>query len=257
MLSRLVCAMLLAGLACGACASTVLFDFEDDAEARIVPDRGHGATVVTNICATSGAHALWMGPENGQPPAEGYGFATVYWTDPAKNDWSRFDRLAFDASNLSSESVTLVFYLYDSACKKRKSARFSFALGAGATRRIEVRGARFGKALELIRRGAAAGVGVDDVAAALGCSRRSAEIRFRKWTGTTVLDAIHAARVDLAKRFLADGMVRIGDLPSRCGFKSAATFRRVFSAVAGMSPRDYVRTLRSCPAPRGSLRPKP
>ena len=138
MLSRLVCAMLLAGLACGAHASTVLFDFEDDAEARIVPDRGHGATAVTNICATSGARALWMGPENGQPPAEGYGFATVYWTDSAKNDWSRFDRIAFDASNLSSESVTLVFYLYDSACKKRKSARFSFALGAGATRRIEV-----------------------------------------------------------------------------------------------------------------------
>ena len=126
-----------------------------------------------------------------------------------------------------------------------------------STRRIEVRGARFGKALELIRRGAAAGVGVDDVAAALGCSRRSAEIRFRKWMGCTVLDAIHAARVDLAKRILADGMVRIGDLPSRCGFKSVATFRRVFSAVAGMSPRDYVRTLRSRPAPRGSLRPKP
>ena len=126
-----------------------------------------------------------------------------------------------------------------------------------STRRIEVRGARFGKAMELIRRGAAAGVGVDDVAAALGCSRRSAEIRFRKWAGTTVLGAIHAARVDLAKRLLADGMVRVGDLPSRCGFKSAATFRRVFSAVAGMSPRDYVRTLRSRPAPRGSLRPKP
>ena len=120
-----------------------------------------------------------------------------------------------------------------------------------------MRGARFGKALELIRRGAAAGVGVDDVAAALGCSRRSAEIRFRKWMGCTVLDAIHAARVDLAKRILADGMVRIGDLPSRCGFKSVATFRRVFSAVAGMSPRDYVRTLRSRPAPRGSLRPQP
>ena len=114
-----------------------------------------------------------------------------------------------------------------------------------STRRIEVRGARFGRAMELIRRGAAAGVGVDDVAAALGCSRRSAEIRFRKWMGCTVLDAIHAARVDLAKRLLADGVVRIGDLPSRCGFKSAATFRRVFSAIAGCSPHGYAKSVRA------------
>ena len=114
-----------------------------------------------------------------------------------------------------------------------------------STRRIEVRGARFGKALELIRRGAAAGVGVDDVAAALGCSRRSAESRFRKWAGTTVLGAIHAARVDLAKRLLAEGTVRVGDLPSRCGFKSASTFRRVFTALAGLSPQAYAKKTRA------------
>ena len=117
-----------------------------------------------------------------------------------------------------------------------------------STRRIEVRGARFGKALEMIRRGAAAGVGVDDVAAVLGCSRRSAEIRFRRWMDCTVLDAIHAARVDLAKRLLSDGMVRIGDLPARCGFKSAATFRRVFADLVGQSPRDYAKSVRSAAA---------
>ncbi len=138
LLPRLFYAMLLAGIACGAHAGTALFDFENDAEVRIVPERRHGAAYVTNICATSGSRALWMGPENGQPPDEGYGFATVYWTDPAKNDWSRFDRLAFDASNLSSESLTLVFYLYDSSGKKRKSARFSSRLKAGTTQRIEI-----------------------------------------------------------------------------------------------------------------------
>ena len=77
------------------------------------------------------------------------------------------------------------------------------------------------------------------------CSRRSAEIRFRKWTGTTVLGAIHAARVDLAKRLLAEGTVRVGDLPSRCGFKSASAFRRVFTALAGLSPQAYVRSVRT------------
>ena len=110
-----------------------------------------------------------------------------------------------------------------------------------STRRIEVHGARLGRALEVIRKGAAAGIGVDDVAAVMGCSRRSAEMHFKKWTGGTIIGEIHAARVALAKSILDEGRTRLSDLPSRCGFKSSVTFRRVFSQVAGMSPRAYAR----------------
>ena len=60
MMSRLFCAMLLAGVACGAHASTVLFDFENDAEVRIVPERRHGAAYATNICATSGLTSSYV-----------------------------------------------------------------------------------------------------------------------------------------------------------------------------------------------------
>ena len=113
-----------------------------------------------------------------------------------------------------------------------------------STRRVEVRGTNFGKALEFIRRGAASGVGVDDVAAVMGCSRRNAEMLFRKWAGRTILGEIHAARIELAKRLLADGAIRLGTLHERCGFKSASTFRRVFTEFAGASPRAYARSVR-------------
>jgi LacI family transcriptional regulator len=116
-----------------------------------------------------------------------------------------------------------------------------------STRRVEVRGAGFNKGMELIRRAAAAGIGVDDVAAAMGCSRRSAEMQFRKWTGNTPLHAIHAERVALAKRLIIDELARPGDLPQRCGFKSAATFRRVFTEIAGMSPMAYMKSARAVP----------
>ena len=113
-----------------------------------------------------------------------------------------------------------------------------------STRRVEVRGTNFGKALEFIRRGAASGVGVDDVAAVMGCSRRRAEMLFRKWAGRTILAEIHAARIELAKRLLADGAIRLGTLHERCGFRSASTFRRVFTNLAGASPRVYARSVR-------------
>ena len=115
-----------------------LFDFESDAEARIVPERGHGDAYATNFCATSGSHALWMGPQGAEPPSGDYGFATVSWTDRAKDDWSRFDRLVFDATNLSGDGRSLVLYLYDTEMKKRKDARFSVKLPAASTKRVEI-----------------------------------------------------------------------------------------------------------------------
>ena len=120
--------------------AVTLFDFEDRTEAEVVFSRNGdtGETVVTNICGTSGGNALWMGPKDGRMPSSGYGFATVAWTDRSKDDWSRFNRLVFDVTNLSRDERHLVLYLYDRQMKKRKGARFSFRLTSGVTRRIEI-----------------------------------------------------------------------------------------------------------------------
>ena len=134
----IVAALCAACVSSGARASLTLFDFENEAEAKIVPERRHGEAYVTNFCATSGSSALWMGPEGAEPPSEDYGFATVSWTDRAKDDWSRFDRLVFDVTNLSGDGRSLVLYLYDTDMKKRKGARFSVKLPAASTKRVEI-----------------------------------------------------------------------------------------------------------------------
>ena len=114
-----------------------------------------------------------------------------------------------------------------------------------STRPVATKGGNVGPALEMIRRRAADGVTVDEVVALMGCSRRTAEMRFRQSVHDSILDEIHGARVDLAKKLIADGYHQIGELHSLCGFDSPATFRRVFKSHMGVSPQEYLASSRA------------
>lgn len=108
-----------------------------------------------------------------------------------------------------------------------------------STRRMTTKGGNIGLALEMIRRRAAEGVTVKEVVALMGCSRRAAEMRFGHYLHSSILDEIHAARVELAKRLISNKSAKIGGLHRRCGFDSPATFRRVFKSITGLSPQAY------------------
>ena len=108
-----------------------------------------------------------------------------------------------------------------------------------STRRITTKGGNIDLALEMIRRRAAEGVTVDEVVTIMGCSRRAAEIRFKHYLHSSILDEIHAARIELAKKIMSNESAKIGGLHLRCGFESPATFRRVFKSVTGLSPQAY------------------
>ena len=94
-------------------------------------------------------------------------------------------------------------------------------------------------AVEWIRRNTARGVTPSDVIRKLQCSRRLAEMRFRKHVGMTILDTIHESRIDLAKKLVLDGDIPISALHAHCGFKSPATLRRVFTRLIGASPLQW------------------
>ena len=108
-----------------------------------------------------------------------------------------------------------------------------------STRRISAKGGNIGLALEMIRRRAGEGVTVGEVVKLMECSRRSAEIRFKQYLHSSILDEIHSARIELAKKLISDGGAHISGLHLRCGFDSPATFRRVFKSVTGLSPQAY------------------
>ena len=80
---------------------------------------------------------------------------------------------------------------------------------------------------------------LEELVALIGGSRRNAEMKFKKATGHTILEGINDLRIDCAREMLASFDCRIGEVARRCGFKSEATFRRVFQKMVGCSARDW------------------
>lgn len=113
-----------------------------------------------------------------------------------------------------------------------------------STRRFPRKDPTVSKLLESIRRRATdASLTIEGLAQEAGCSRRYADMRFREVLRRTILDEIHEVRIGTAKRLLENPSVRITEAAAQSGFKSFATFSRVFTALVGMSPRDYRKRL--------------
>ena len=99
--------------------------------------------------------------------------------------------------------------------------------------------ARVVKALEFIRKRACGGIAPPDVVAEMGCSRRLADMRFREATGHTILDEIHAVRIERVKEFLRKGGVTTSFIADSTGYSSVVDLRRVFKRITGTTMRMY------------------
>ena len=98
---------------------------------------------------------------------------------------------------------------------------------------------RIRAALEYIRLHAPLGIGVDDVVQSMGCSRRTADMLFRKSLGRSILNEIIKAKVERVKAMLADDGTTVSFISDMCGFTSTNELDRVFRRVTGMSPRAW------------------
>ena len=124
---------------------------------------------------------------------------------------------------------------------RRASTRFFRGVDAGVT-----------KAIEYIRLHACEGVGPREVVKAVGISRTQLDLRFRKKVGHTLLDEIHAVRLQHVQELLARGVTPQA-LADRCGYKSVVDLRRVFRQRLGQTIGDYLSTLPRTPFVRGSI----
>ena len=100
---------------------------------------------------------------------------------------------------------------------------------------------RVGAAMELIRTDACDGLRAHDVIAAMGTSRRLAELRFREVTGLSILAAIQRQRVEQAKDLLLHSDSSVSEIAMRCGYRSIRSLRKVFVQQTGMSPAAWRR----------------
>ena len=95
------------------------------------------------------------------------------------------------------------------------------------------------RAMRYIAKNATKGISMRDVARDLGVSQSLLSLRFREFSGGTVMDAVIAARIQKAKHLLATTNRSIKDITTASGFRNANYMKSTFKRIIGMTMRDY------------------
>ncbi|CBH23035.1 helix-turn-helix transcriptional regulator [Salinibacter ruber] len=82
---------------------------------------------------------------------------------------------------------------------------------------------------------------VEELAGALGMSRRHLTRRMKEAFGTAPAAYIRARRLDRAKTLLAGAPPSVAAVAEAVGFQSASAFTKAFRRATGQVPTDYVR----------------
>jgi len=100
-------------------------------------------------------------------------------------------------------------------------------------------GREVGTALGFIHRNRARNFTVNDVAEAVGISRRNLEVKFRKAVGKTILSEIQRIRLEHAKRMLRETDLPISQVAEASGYNSGSYLTQVFRREIGVTPAKY------------------
>ena len=102
-----------------------------------------------------------------------------------------------------------------------------------------------GNAFDLIHREACTGLRAAKVAALFPCSRRQADARFRKATGRSILEEIHAVQLECAKQLLKNQNRQLKGISDFCGFKHPNSLRKFFRRETGMPLGAWRKTVKT------------
>ena len=108
-----------------------------------------------------------------------------------------------------------------------------------STRIFKRRDAAVRDAVEWVRLNACKGIVPANVIARIGGSRRSAEMRFRDFSGRSIGEEITAIRLDRAKALLAKPLVPIDTIYAECGYADPTSLRKAFRKAFGQSLREW------------------
>ena len=97
------------------------------------------------------------------------------------------------------------------------------------------------RAREYLRAHAAEPLAGAVLASHLGCSARTLQLSYKAVFGRTVQDDLADARLDLARKLLADTDMPVCAIPERCGFESPNHLMRLFRRRIGMTMLQYRR----------------
>ena len=100
-------------------------------------------------------------------------------------------------------------------------------------------------ALRWIREHAGSRLSVPMVAEAVGATRQQLDRRFRRVLGSTVLEQIRRARIDIARELLSRTELPLADVAPRSGFTNVSLLSVAFQRELGLAPGAYRRRARS------------
>ena len=101
------------------------------------------------------------------------------------------------------------------------------------------------RATAYIRKNAAKGIKVKDVAAFLGVSRRLADLRFQQFSGETINETITRHRLDAVKKFLATTNRPIKTITEECGYTDPSHLKVLFKQRFGCTMSEWRRQNRT------------
>jgi LacI family transcriptional regulator len=86
---------------------------------------------------------------------------------------------------------------------------------------------------------------LSELVAVVPISRRSLEIRFKKWIGRTMQEELSRVRVARAVNLLRETNLPIVEIAELCGFREVQRLTEVFSRVTGLPPGKFRRQART------------
>lgn len=96
-------------------------------------------------------------------------------------------------------------------------------------------------ACEFMRRNAPLPIGIAEIVAASGTSKRLLEKHFRKVLNTTAMRELQRLRIELVKRRLEETTLPLKRVGESCGFNDEFHLKRTFKQQTGMTMSDYRR----------------
>ena len=124
--------------------------------------------------------------------------------------------------------------------KRKRTARLKLRIVVRETTRPMAPSANLvRRALDFIRRNAKNGIGVSDVVAHLGVSRRLAALRFNELEHRTIRQAIEERRMEIAVQRLKTTDWPVGRVSASCGYADIRVFEAAFRRRFKTSPRQF------------------
>lgn len=106
-------------------------------------------------------------------------------------------------------------------------------------------GEYFAMVAEYVERNLDSLFSVDALSAMAGVSASHLERLCRRATGMSVIQYCRARRIERAREMLREGQLSVTAIAAATGFSSVHYFSRTFKDVVGMSPREYVKSIKS------------